>query len=199
MRNARQVLSKAQILDAVWDEGFVGDSNIVEIYISYLRKKVDCYDPPLIHTIRRVGYSLREPRPMRLRRRLLVTMIVLVALGLAAVDLITLTSLHSYLYGRVDDQLSCGQPPVDQLRGPGRQPRASPSPRRHRSTHGSARTSTWRSSTRPRHRWSARPVRHRRPVRPRTGTCPPPAGADPSATRTGPTRGDQAYRPRSAR
>ena len=62
MHNARQVLSKAQILDAVWDEGFVGDSNIVEIYISYLRKKVDCYDPPLIHTIRRVGYSLREPR-----------------------------------------------------------------------------------------------------------------------------------------
>ncbi len=62
LRNARQVLSKAQILDAVWDEGFVGDSNIVEIYISYLRKKVDCYDPPLIHTIRRVGYSLREPR-----------------------------------------------------------------------------------------------------------------------------------------
>ena len=63
LRNARQVLSKPQILDAVWDEGFQGDSNIVEIYISYLRKKVDCYDPPLIHTIRRVGYSLREPRP----------------------------------------------------------------------------------------------------------------------------------------
>ena len=62
VRHARQVLSKSQILDAVWDEGFVGDSNIVEIYISYLRKKVDRYDPPLIHTIRRVGYSLREPR-----------------------------------------------------------------------------------------------------------------------------------------
>jgi len=62
LRHARQVLSKSQILDAVWDEGFVGDSNIVEIYISYLRKKVDRYDPPLIHTIRRVGYSLREPR-----------------------------------------------------------------------------------------------------------------------------------------
>jgi two-component system OmpR family response regulator len=62
VRHARQVLSKSQILDAVWDEGFVGDSNIVEIYISYLRKKIDCYDPPLIHTIRRVGYSLREPR-----------------------------------------------------------------------------------------------------------------------------------------
>jgi two-component system OmpR family response regulator len=63
IRNARQVLSKAQILDAVWTDGFTGDSNIVEIYISYLRKKIDRFDPPLIHTIRRVGYSLREPRP----------------------------------------------------------------------------------------------------------------------------------------
>jgi two-component system OmpR family response regulator len=60
LRNARQVLSKTQILDAVWDEGFIGESNIVEIYISYLRKKIDCFDPPLIHTIRGVGYSLRE-------------------------------------------------------------------------------------------------------------------------------------------
>ena len=63
MRHPRQVLSKAQILDVVWQNSFAGDSNIVEIYISYLRKKVDCFDPPLIHTIRRVGYSLREPRP----------------------------------------------------------------------------------------------------------------------------------------
>ncbi len=62
LAHARQVLSKVQILDAVWPESFSGDSNIVEIYVSYLRKKVDCYDPPLIHTIRRVGYSLREPR-----------------------------------------------------------------------------------------------------------------------------------------
>ncbi|MHB1518563.1 MAG: response regulator transcription factor [Acidimicrobiales bacterium] len=62
MINARHVLSKTQILDQVWDEGFEGDSNIVEIYISYLRKKIDCHEPPLIHTIRRVGYSLREPR-----------------------------------------------------------------------------------------------------------------------------------------
>jgi two-component system OmpR family response regulator len=62
LRHARQVMSKAQILDAVWQDHFAVDSNIVEIYISYLRKKVDRYDPPLIHTIRRVGYSLREPR-----------------------------------------------------------------------------------------------------------------------------------------
>jgi two-component system OmpR family response regulator len=63
LRNAKTVLSKAQILDAVWEDGFDGDSNIVEIYISYLRKKIDCYDPPLIQTVRRVGYCLREPRP----------------------------------------------------------------------------------------------------------------------------------------
>jgi two-component system OmpR family response regulator len=61
-RHARQVLTKDQILDAVWEDGFSGDSNIVEIYISYLRKKIDCFPPPLIHTVRRVGYSLREPR-----------------------------------------------------------------------------------------------------------------------------------------
>ena len=58
----RQVLSKAQILDEVWSEGFDGESNIVETYISYLRKKVDRLDPPLIHTVRGVGYTLREPR-----------------------------------------------------------------------------------------------------------------------------------------
>jgi two-component system OmpR family response regulator len=62
MVHSRQVLSKAQILAAVWDS-FTGDSNIVEIYISYLRKKVDCYSPPLIHTVRRVGYTLRESGP----------------------------------------------------------------------------------------------------------------------------------------
>jgi two-component system OmpR family response regulator len=60
--NARRVVSKAAILDAVWDYGFEGDPNIVETYISYLRKKIDCYDPPLVHTVRRVGYCLREPR-----------------------------------------------------------------------------------------------------------------------------------------
>jgi two-component system OmpR family response regulator len=61
-RHPRQVFSKEQILDVVWQDSFAGESNIVEIYISYLRKKVDCYDPPLIHTIRRVGYTMREPR-----------------------------------------------------------------------------------------------------------------------------------------
>jgi two-component system, OmpR family, response regulator len=62
LRHPRQVMSKGQILDAVWEDGFDGDSNIVEIYVSYLRKKIDCFEPPLIHTVRGVGYCLREPR-----------------------------------------------------------------------------------------------------------------------------------------
>ena len=56
----RRVLSKSQILDEVWDEGFEGESNIVETYISYLRKKVDHSGPPLIRTVRGVGYTMRE-------------------------------------------------------------------------------------------------------------------------------------------
>jgi two-component system, OmpR family, response regulator len=59
--NARRVLSKAQILDHVWQYDFGGDGRIVETYISYLRKKVDADGPPLIHTLRGVGYSLRLP------------------------------------------------------------------------------------------------------------------------------------------
>jgi two-component system, OmpR family, response regulator len=62
MLNAGRVLSKAQILDHVWHYDFGGDYGIVESYISYLRKKVDKFEPPLIHTLRGVGYSLRLPR-----------------------------------------------------------------------------------------------------------------------------------------
>ena len=59
--NARKVVSKAQILDHVWQYDFGGDGRIVETYISYLRRKVDADGPPLIHTLRGVGYSLRLP------------------------------------------------------------------------------------------------------------------------------------------
>lgn len=62
LENARRVLSKSEILDNVWDYDFGGDPGIVETYISYLRKKVDRFAPPLIHTSRGVGYSLRLPR-----------------------------------------------------------------------------------------------------------------------------------------
>ena len=59
LENSRRVVSKSEILDHVWDYDFAGDPNIVETYISYLRKKVDDRPPPLIHTVRRVGYRLR--------------------------------------------------------------------------------------------------------------------------------------------
>ena len=59
--NADRVVSKAQILDHVWQYDFRGDAGIVETYVSYLRKKIDVYDPPLIHTVRGVGYRLRIP------------------------------------------------------------------------------------------------------------------------------------------
>ncbi|BFU42577.1 response regulator transcription factor [Krasilnikovia sp. MM14-A1004] len=61
MLNANRVLSKAQILDHVWKYDFRGDDNIVESYISYLRRKVDNVEPRLIHTLRGVGYVLRKP------------------------------------------------------------------------------------------------------------------------------------------
>lgn len=60
MINAERVVSKSQILDRVWDHGFGTDSRIVESYISYLRRKIDAEGPPLIHTLRGVGYSLRD-------------------------------------------------------------------------------------------------------------------------------------------
>ncbi|MDQ6909889.1 MAG: response regulator transcription factor [Actinomycetota bacterium] len=59
--NPRRVLSKSQIIDHVWHYDFGGDANVVETYVSYLRKKLDRAGPPLIQTIRLVGYTLREP------------------------------------------------------------------------------------------------------------------------------------------
>jgi two-component system OmpR family response regulator len=61
MLNPNRVLSKAQILDHVWAYDFNGEAGIVESYISYLRRKIDAIDPPLIHTRRGVGYVLRLP------------------------------------------------------------------------------------------------------------------------------------------
>jgi two-component system, OmpR family, response regulator len=61
MRNPRRVLSKAQILDRVWNYDFGGQAHVVELYISYLRKKIDSGREPLIHTVRGVGYVLKPP------------------------------------------------------------------------------------------------------------------------------------------
>jgi two-component system OmpR family response regulator len=60
MLNPRRVLTKRQILDNVWHYDFGGDANVVETYISYLRKKLDRLGSPLIHTVRLVGYALRD-------------------------------------------------------------------------------------------------------------------------------------------
>ena len=59
MRNPRRALSKAQILDRVWNYDFGGQANIVELYISYLRRKIDAGRAPMIHTLRGVGYVLK--------------------------------------------------------------------------------------------------------------------------------------------
>jgi two-component system OmpR family response regulator len=59
MRNPKRVLSKAQILDRVWNYDFGGQSNVVELYVSYLRKKIDAGRTPMIHTVRGAGYVLK--------------------------------------------------------------------------------------------------------------------------------------------
>jgi two-component system OmpR family response regulator len=61
MLNPRHVLSKSQILDYVWHYDFGGEANVVETYVSYLRRKLERHGAPLIHTVRLVGYVLREP------------------------------------------------------------------------------------------------------------------------------------------
>ncbi len=62
LQNPGRVLSKRQILEHVWNYDFGGDGNVVESYVSYLRKKVDLSEPRLLHTVRGVGYVLRQPK-----------------------------------------------------------------------------------------------------------------------------------------
>ncbi|MBF6194768.1 response regulator transcription factor [Nocardia implantans] len=65
MVNAGKVLSKPKILDHVWRYDFGGDAGVVESYVSYLRRKIDTTEPKLLHTLRGVGYVLREPQASR--------------------------------------------------------------------------------------------------------------------------------------
>jgi two-component system OmpR family response regulator len=62
MLNPRRVLTRQQLLEHVWDYDFGGDARVLETYVSYLRRKLDGHGPPLIHTVRGVGYALRAPR-----------------------------------------------------------------------------------------------------------------------------------------
>ena len=64
MRNPKRVLSKAQILDRVWNYDFGGQATVVELYISYLRKKIDAGREPMIHTMRGAGYVLKPVEAM---------------------------------------------------------------------------------------------------------------------------------------
>jgi two-component system OmpR family response regulator len=61
MSNPRRVLTRAQILDHVWEYDFAGDARVLETYVSYLRKKLEAHGPRLVHTVRGVGYALRLP------------------------------------------------------------------------------------------------------------------------------------------
>lgn len=63
LKNKRQVLNREQILESVWGYDYFGDTNVVDVYIRYLRKKLDyTYEKPLIHTVRGVGYVLKDPK-----------------------------------------------------------------------------------------------------------------------------------------
>ena len=121
MRNPRKVLSKAQILDRVWNYDFGGQANVVELYISYLRKKIDAGRAPMIHTLRGAGYllkpaedpvlsrrtgsrrtagpgTMRIPGPPRtLRARLLVALVALLAAVSAVVGLVSVLALDRFL------------------------------------------------------------------------------------------------------
>lgn len=61
LKHPNQVLTREQLLDAVWGFDYYGDTNVVDVYIRYVRKKIDDGNEPLIHTVRGVGYVLREP------------------------------------------------------------------------------------------------------------------------------------------
>ena len=93
LRNAGRVMSRAQILEHVWHYDFNGDSSVVDSYIRYLRRKIDIFEPPLIETVRGIGYTLGCPgivddrmaelgRWLSLRTRLVIGMVGLLALGL---------------------------------------------------------------------------------------------------------------------
>jgi two-component system, OmpR family, response regulator len=62
LTNAQRVLTRAQIVEHVWEYDFDGEAGVLDTYVSYLRKKIDAFEPPLIQTVRGVGYVLRLPR-----------------------------------------------------------------------------------------------------------------------------------------
>ena len=132
MRNPRRVLSKAQILDRVWNYDFGGQANVVELYISYLRKKIDAGREPMIHTMRGAGYVLKPATetsgrrrarslPSSLTGRLVVTVMALVAVVSVLVAAVEHVVMRSYLTDRLDEQLP-SRPTGPQARAAGAVP-----------------------------------------------------------------------------
>ena len=127
MRNPRRVLSKAQILDRVWNYDFGGQANVVELYISYLRKKIDANRAPMIHTMRGAGYVLRPASLMSasvealdspvpppsgrgtLARQLVLRVVALVALIAVLLSLFTALATRTLLMGQLDEQLDAAK------------------------------------------------------------------------------------------
>ena len=107
LENARRVISKSELLDNVWGFEFRGDPNIVETYISYLRKKIDDEragaDPH--HPARRL-HAPPAPRRMSLQKRLVAVVALLLVVGLVVADVVTYASVRSFLYGQADDTLA---------------------------------------------------------------------------------------------
>ena len=130
LRNPRRVLSKRQILDHVWQYDFGGDANIVETYVSYLRRKLDRHGPPLIHTVRlrRLRSAGDLMRPRSLRTRLVAITTLLAAIGLIVAGIATYAALRSFLLERVDRTLAAST----RRRRPGAHPRRSGRPRSRR-------------------------------------------------------------------
>ena len=109
MLNPRRVLTRAQLLEHVWDYDFGGDARVLETYVSYLRKKLDLHGPPLIHTVRGVGYALRAPAGVMASLRARLRRGAARARGRSACccsAAITYAEQRSFLYDRVDQQVA---------------------------------------------------------------------------------------------
>ncbi len=139
MRNPRRVLSKAQILDRVWNYDFGGQAHVVELYISYLRKKIDSgrepTDPHRPRCRLRIEAAGRTMTPQQhpalttrvrgwlaartLRGRLVAGLLALLALACATVGVVTYTHLHSVLISQLDTELSLREHPLPGMRQPG--------------------------------------------------------------------------------
>ncbi len=177
--NAGTVLSKPKILDHVWRYDFGGDVNVVESYVSYLRRKIDTGDKRLLHTLRVWGMYFANPgdnggvpqirRGIPLRVGLVAATLLLVGCGLLASGIAVTTIMHHTLINRVDDTLR------DASRGWAQYPRQSPADPRIRAPirAGLRRTTTCGSSSPAAPRGSRSTIATPSPTSPRTTTSGP--------------------------